>query len=274
MKNEKFNIRKVELRDDPFVKKATTHISYEKPSKQNPFVSEELFIYGYDLFELAKKKDYGEVVFLLFFGRFPSENEHDFFKLLLIYFCNPGPRHNATRAAMTAGSGKTSSTHILPIALSILSGANQGAKEVQLAMQMFKKESNKCPLQFAESLVNNTDPQKGIDDNLVPGFGTFYNDTDILAKKIAVQLIEAKLETPTLNWANKLVSYIEPHGYGWLKTGVIAAALFDLGVNSLTGATLFQLFSSPGLLAHGIEKCNDSMFSMPFIEESNYIIEE
>ena len=263
----------VELRNNPFVEKATTKIWLEEESADNPYIADDAFCYGYNLFELAEKRDAVDVVYLLMTGEWPDQATHDFFQKLMILFCNPGPRHNATRAAMMAGAGKTVSNNILPIGLSIFSGAYLGATEVQESMRFLKKNCDQNAADVAKSLLKEKPVPSVEEPTIVAGFGSLYSGIDALSKKMANFLLETEFETPVMQWAAAFVAEVEPSGYGWLNSGVAAAALLDLKMDSMTGGPLFQLFAAPGLLAHGLEKCKDTMYSMPFLDQSRYIME-
>jgi citrate synthase len=57
---------------------------------------------------------------------------------------------------------------------------------------------------------------------------------------------------------------------GWQMPGLAAAMFAELGFSPNVGAGLFQLASSPGLLAHGIEMSGKPITGMPFVSDSHY----
>jgi len=251
---------KVVRRDDSYAKKISTKIWHEQPSEQNPYIAQQSRCHGYDLIELVKGRSYVEVLYLLFRGELPTEQEAAIFEQLLISFINPGPRHPATRSAIVAGVGKTDPVHILPIALSTLSGNFQGAGEVEPAVRFLRKNAKKPPEQVALALLDEgTKPAEG-DWSIAPGFGSYYGGVDLMAEQLAQQL-------GTLPGCGN-------QQMGWQKTGVAAAVLADLGFLPFACASLYQLISAPGLLAHGLEYCKKPMNSYPFPEDKDYVIEE
>ncbi len=266
--------KKVTRRDDSYAKKISTRIWHEQPSETNPYIAQQSRCHGYDLIELVKGRSYVEVLYLLFRGDLPTEQEAAIFEQLLISFINPGPRHPATRSAIVAGVGKTDPVHILPIALSTLGGNFQGAGEVEPAVRFLRKNVKKPPEQVALALLGEgTKPVEG-DWSIAPGFGSYYGGTDLMAEQLAQQLETLPGCGKLLSWGNSFSHALHEQQMGWLKTGVAAAVLADLGFLPFACASLYQLINAPGLLAHGLEYCKKPMASYPFPEDKNYVIEE
>lgn len=265
---------KVVRRDDSYAKKISTKIWHEQPSEQNPYIAQQSRCHGYDLIELVKGRSYVEVLYLLFRGELPTEQEAAIFEQLLISFINPGPRHPATRSAIVAGVGKTDPVHILPIALSTLSGNFQGAGEVEPAVRFLRKNAKKPPEQVALALLDEgTKPAEG-DWSIAPGFGSYYGGVDLMAEQLAQQLGTLPGCGKLLFWGDEFSHALHDQQMGWQKTGVAAAVLADLGFLPFACASLYQLISAPGLLAHGLEYCKKPMTSYPFPEDKDYVIEE
>jgi citrate synthase len=57
---------------------------------------------------------------------------------------------------------------------------------------------------------------------------------------------------------------------GWQMPGIAAAMFTELGFTPSVGAGLYQLASSPGLLAHAIEMSGKPITAMPFVGDSDY----
>lgn len=263
---------KVEKRKENFVEKSSTAIWQEIPSSENPYIAQRALCHGYDLYELLKKRNFIEIIYLLFKAELPSKKQSTLLEKLMVGLCHPGLRHNATRAAMNAGVGKTEAVHILPVALTVMGGNFLGAGEVQSAMRFLKRSQDKKPETiFKEQIQLENDFSNG-DIRITPGFGSYYGGIDLLAKELALRLCDEST-TKTLDWGMEFSRLLKDKGVGWLMPGVAAAAFLDLGLDSRTGAALFQLFSAPGLLAQGLEMSSKPITAMPFLKQEYYLID-
>jgi len=264
---------KVTKRDEQYAKKISTKIWHEKPSEQNPYIAEQSRCHGYDLLELVSKRSYVDVLFLLFRSELPTKEEAAIFEQLLISFISPGPRHPATRAAIATAVGKTDPVHILPIALATMGGNFQGAGEVEPAVRFLRKNAKKAPKQVALALLDEERKPTEGDWSIAPGFGTYFGGVDAMAHQLAQQMAMQSGGGNLLAWGNEFANELHDHQIGWLKTGVAAAVLAELGFLPFACTALYQLISAPGLLAHGLEYCKKPMTSYPFPEDKDYVIE-
>lgn len=262
----------VERRSEQFAARMATKIWREVPSEGNPYIASQSLCHGYDLTELLKKRSYCDVLLTLFRGDLPSAEESELFEKLMIAFINPGPRHPATRAAMNAGVGKTDPSHILPIGLNILSGEHLGSGEIEPAIRWMRKHLKEDPQQLARDLVADMPEAEG-DLHIAPGFGSHYGGIDIMATKLAKELIALPGSGRTMKWAHLFAESLAASGMGWLSTGVVAAVLADLGFQPRVGPGIFQIISAPGLFAHGIEMASKPLTAMPFPDDKDYVID-
>ena len=259
----------VSRRDDKFVTRPVTRIWHEQPTEENPYVAKSCACHGYDILELANKRSYIDVLFLLFRGELPSAEQEQLLERLMILFINPGPRHPATRAAMNAGVSRTDAGHLLPISLSLLS-----ASDIEDCMRFLRKNQRKSAEEIAEALYASENNKQSEGDWLIaPGFGSSFDSRDPMAQEAADMLLETNCTTPILDWGNAFSRALNRYGMGWLRTGVIAAALADLGFQPRTGIGFYQILCAPGLLVHGAEMANKPLTAMPFIADENYVIE-
>ena len=262
--------RPVKKRDEKFTTRTATRIWQEVPSADNPYLAETCRCHGYDILDLAHKRGFSDVLFLLFQGELPSPEHAKLLESLLILCINPGPRHPATRAAMNAGVSRTFPVHLLPIGLSILGGeAPAGATEVTQAMHFMRKNADKPPEQVIEETLAIALPSSS---PKIPGFGTRFGGIDPFAQRVARHLLTVAPSARVLSWGEALARLLDCHGQGWLLGGIAAAVFCDLGFHPRTGAALFQLISAPGILAHGLELANKSITAMPFLDEEHYVI--
>lgn len=255
----------VRSRGDEFAQRLSTKITQEVASDHNPYLVKQVRYHGYDQRELMEKCDVSDVVFLLFRGDLPDKIQRELFRRLCIALINPGMRHPATQASITAGVGKTIAVNVLPIALSIYGGEFDGAAGVEDAMRTFRRLSRKP----AAALV---DAVQAGEISEVPGFGTLYGDIDDYTSQLFNSMLEVAADSRLLCWVAELNDLLKPLGMGLLKTGVCAAVLAELGFQPRQGSGLMQLMAAPGLLAHGVEYANKPLTSMLFESDDCYEI--
>lgn len=261
--------RAVERRPDNFVQKTVTKIWQEHPSDENPYLAKGFNCHGYPVEELLTHGSYSETLFLLFRGELPTAPQQQLLDKLMIALINPGPRHPATRAAMTASVGKADLSHVLPVSLSVLGGKRHGAAEVESCLRFLRRHRKSTAQQVLDTqLKKNGTPQA-----VAPGFGSRYGSCDPWPNQVARQLLELPAAGKNLEWGQQFAEALQPHHGGWLMTGVAAATLGDLGFHPRATVGLYQLFSAPGLLAHGLELANKPINAMPFPSDEDYIIE-
>lgn len=264
---------KVRRRDEEFTQRVVTKIWQESPLPENPYIAESCRCQGYDLLELMEKRGFVETLLLIFTGELPGRDEARLFEQLMIALINPGPRHPATRAAMCAGVGKTDTTQILPVALTVLSGEFLGAGEIELSMRFLRKESKNDPREVAANLLAQAARPVAGDWHVAPGFGCRFGGIDCLAVRQAGLLAGSPAAGRCLAWGSAFSEALAEEDLGWLATGLAAAVFADLGIQPRLGAGLFQLLSAPGMLAHGVELANKPLTALPFIKDEDYIIE-
>jgi len=262
----------VKKRDIKFASRTVTRIWDEEPASGNPYLAEKCRCHGYDILELARRCSFIEVLFLLFSGDLPTENQADLLETLMVAFVNPGPRHPATRAAMNTGVGKSKTVHILPIGLSVMGGSHLGGEETEAAMRYIRKHRLSDPKALAEELLTEKNQTAEGDWHIIPGFGSRFGSIDPIPGKVAMLLEESPGCGDSIRWGNIFSEALKSSGLGWLTPGVAAAVFCDLGFHPRAGGGLFQLISAPGILAHGLEMANKPINAMPFLDEENYII--
>ena len=180
---------KVKGRDERFAQKLATRISQEIPTPDNAYIAERCLLHGYDQLELARKRRFSDVVFLLLRGELPGAPQSELFETLLVGLCHPGPRHAATRAAINAGAGKSKGAHILPIALSVLGGAHLGGEEVEASMRFIRQNRRQAPQAVAEACVARAEAPVEGDVHIAPGFGRRFGGIDRMPQRLADLLL-------------------------------------------------------------------------------------
>ncbi|MEW6428265.1 MAG: citrate synthase [Thermodesulfobacteriota bacterium] len=265
---------KVRRRNSVFASRPVTRIWQEEASESNPYLASACRCHGYDMLELAAKRNFADVLFLLFVGELPTPDQARLLETLLIACITPGPRHPAARAAMNAAVSRTNPAHILPLALTVNGGGHLGAEEVEASMRFLRKNQNRPAAEVAGSLPDAI-PQ-GTDHgdvHPVPGFGSRFGGVDPLAAGCARLLLTLAASGRALHWGNEFAGCLNRNNRGWLMTGVVAAGLVDLGIDARAGGGLYQLLSAPGLLAQGMEFANKPITALPFLGEDQYAIE-
>ena len=259
-----FSSNKVTKRNISFSKKIKTKITKELFSEHNPYLVESMRIYGYDHMDLIEKCEVSDVIFLLLRGDLPNYTQSKLFRKLFIALINPGPRHPASQASILAGVGKTLSVHMMPISLSVYGGDYDGAGRVENAIKIYNRHIKDSAADFIGKF------RCSLQDGEL-GFGRLYGGRDPYAEKILVALSSEYGDT--LKWVLSVHDSLSDENVGVLRSGVCAAALCDLGFLPYQGASVMQLFSSPGLLAHGLEYANKPITDMVFEDDDMYEIE-
>lgn len=257
---------KVRSRGEKFTPNLSTKITQETANSDNPYLVDEVRIHGYNHLAMTEKCEVSDVIYLLLRGELPNEKERNLFRKLFIALINPGPRHPATQASITAGVGKTITVNVLPIALSIYGGEFDGAGNVEITMRFLRRSIRKSVADFIGQIDD-------VENFEIPGFGRLYGSRDPYADKLLNSLVDGN-ELKALNWVYELNEALKPYDIGILKNGLCAAALADLGFQPRQGNALLQLFAAPGLLAHGLEYANKPITSMLFEPDDVYEIEQ
>lgn len=262
----------IKKRKAEFATRIVTKIWDEEPLEKNPYLANKCRCHGYDLLELIESCSFVEILYLLFIGELPNTDQTALLETLMIGLINPGPRHPATSAAMNAGISRTNRAHILPIALSVLSGAHLGGEEVESAMRFLLENIETEPEKIVKHLLKNDTPHREGDWHIAPGFGNHFGGIDPAPQQVANICNQLPGRGKALKWSNNFVSLIKHKNMGWLSTGIAAAVFTDLGFHPHSGSGLFQIISAPGLLAHGLEMSTKPITAMPFLDEEHYVI--
>ena len=252
-----------------FSDKISTAICHEIPDSENPFVARKSYIHGYNISDLVKNFDFTDTFFLIFRGELPTATQKQLLNALMIGLINPGPRHPASRSAMTAAISKSAPENILPIGLLALSGEHLGASEVYRSAKFLQNSISLSP----ESIVskhesdNSNDMETG---GLTPGFGSRFGSLDPIANELGKHISSLKGAGRHLKWGQQLATHLQHLSHGWLFTGLAASTLLDLGFHRREMPGIFQLVSAPGVLAYGIEQSFKPPTDMPFIGDNEY----
>ena len=248
-----------------FSKTTKTNICLEESVADNPYVCEKQYLSGYNTLDLVTQKGFVDVLLLLFKLELPDPDDRKLLESLMIGMINPGPRHPATKAAMSVGISKANAEHILPISLSVVGGARGGAGEVSQAYSYIKDNS----LNDIETLspVYDLDTE----DRFAPGFGRTFGQNDAYVTSLANTLRENCKTGDYFNWSMELSERLSSNSAGILDIGLAAAVFCDLDLGVRESAALYQFLRAPGLLAHGLEQTHRPINDIPLLEDSHYV---
>jgi citrate synthase len=253
----------VKSRGDAFADTIETKITYEESPEHNPYHINKQLIHGYDHLDLLDNCNFADAIYLLLRGNLPSKNDSMLFNKLAIALLNPGPRHPAAQASITAGVGKTDTVNILPITLGVYGGTFDGAGNIENTIRFFRKVAKKPVIDFKEDALNKK----------IPSITQHYGDADTYANILLEKLKPYAIEGKVFSWLTQLQALIYPENIGITKTSIAAAIFADLGFQPRQGGALMQLLAAPGLLAHGLEFTNKPVTAMLFEPDETYQIE-
>lgn len=257
-------------RNTPFPERVRTRIWQEEPDGDNPWLARGARCHGYAHAELVRATGFADTIFLLLRGELPDPRQRQLMDRLLVSFCNPGPRHAATRAAMNAAASGTREASIGAIALALLGGEHLGSAEVEQAAAFLVARRREDPRALAGTLLAAESPAGEGDRRPAPGFGTLHGSIDPYTATLALPLIELAAADGPLAWASTLAASLAPGGCGWLQPGLAAAGALELGFGPRAAGALYQIASLPGLLAHALEVAGKGITAMPFVPDARY----
>ncbi|MBK6277032.1 MAG: citrate synthase [Gammaproteobacteria bacterium] len=260
-----------ESRNTQFAQRIRTRIWEELPDARNPWLATDARCHGYAHSEMVGRLDYAQTLFLLLRGELPDAQQRELLCRFLVAFCNPGPRHGATRAAMNAAASGTRTQHLGAIGLALLGGEHLGSTEVERAAAFLSRHREADPAALAATLIAaEAEAPHAADRRIAPGFGTLFGGIDPQAGSLAALLGAAPGSWPVLAWGERFAACVHEAGCGWLAPGVAAAACIDLGFAPRAAGALYQIAALPGLLAHGLEMGRQGLQAMPFVPDQNY----
>lgn len=229
-----------------------TKITSETAAEHNQYVTKCRRTHGYDVLELANGLSLSQMIFLSFKGELPCLDTLRLMDFLLVSLSNPGPRHGAVRAAMTAAISKSAPEHLLPIGLHVLGGERHGFAEVVASASWLKNNFGKLT----------TEP---VD---VPGFGLVYGEKDPLVEEFLIRSPRIRDENSFSHFAYNI--HKMQHAGGVLDTGYCAALCLDLGFQPRECGAIFQLACSVGILAHAMEQTHAPISASTLLDDEHY----
>ena len=274
MKQQDQRFKDEVVRNDKYVTEIPTQITLEEAHADNPFHTENMYIFGYEHTDLMENKDFLDMTFLMLQGELPTSEQKRGCEKLMCCLINPGPRHPASRAAMNAGVARTKMQHVLPLSLLVASGSYMGSEDVFNAMRFLYKSIDDPAESVANKAIETAQFDCQENPQIAAGFGSYYGGIDTYAAKLANYLEQYNPQGQYFSYAKSLINNWQHLNAGWLLSGLTASVLCDLGFEPKQGHLIFQLAIAPGLAAHGAEKSKKPVTDMPFVSEQNYFIDE
>lgn len=248
------------------VETVNTRIWREEPEPANAFATRAAHCHGYDVYgAMLGRASWAEMVWLLFRGEAPEPAQARLLEAVAVALANPGPRDPAVHAAMCGGVGGSTSASCLVAALSVGAGQLAGGREVLLAMQRHAAcgldlDAWCARLREAPARVASVWPAP----EHAPGFDPHSQRISTIAAQ-ALACFAGIGPAPGLRWLAAQREALEhAAGCALSLTGVVAAALAELGFTPEQGEMLHLILRLPGAAAHALEQRELGHRQFPF----------
>ena len=221
-----------------------TEISWVQPGK--------ILIRGYNLIDMIGKKSFGDIIFLLFTGNLPKNNEGKMIEAILVASCEHGLATPSTSAARSIGSGGVPLQAAVAAGIIGLGDFHGGAIEqcAKILQENIAEARERGFEETAKRIVTEYRSKK----KRLPGYGHGIHAPEDPRK---VRLYQYAQELRVTNDHIKFSEVIESQ----LKTltekefpinvdGAIGAIISDLGIHWTFGKGFFLIARAAGLTAH------------------------
>ena len=253
-------------------------IWFEEPEQSNPFAAKNSYCYGFDVYqEVLPKASLSEYWFLLFTGERPTAAQAHLLEKTAIIIANPGMRDESIRAAMNAGVGGSTAAASLIAALGVGAGQYGGAREIFTLVEQWHKIG--CDLTAWQDflLAPNQDYNRvdiWSEYEHAPGFEPNGN----ICPQTIVQSLNYLAElrpNGAVHWLQRnRVELEELLNYPLSMTGVIASAMFDLGLTAKKAEMLFLILRLPGAAIHALEQESLGWKKFPFFGQNTILTDD
>lgn len=243
----------------------------EEAEPDNPFAAAACYCHGYDVYgDILGKAGWIEYLYLLFVGERPTESQRKLLEDLAVAIANPGPRDHSVLAAMNGGVGGSNNAACLMAALAVGAGQLGGAREVALAMELWRE----CGTEFDAWRQRILEPRHQEradvwpDMEHTPGFDP-HGASCATPIRLTLSHLAGISPGTSLAWLNDNRSGLEEIADSPLAmTGVAAAAFSDIDFNPAQGEMLFLLLRLPGAAVHAIEQNEFGFRRFPFFHNA------
>jgi citrate synthase len=220
--------------------------------------SNQILIRGYQVQELARKRSFGDVVFLLLTGQLPRGQEGRLVEAILVCCCDHGllaPSTDAVRFVASSG---------VPLQAAVAAGVcaigdHHGGAIEPLARMLVKAATGQLDLKAHMKRLKRSRQR-------MPGLGHPVHTSDPrtkvlleLAKKWKLSGIHVRLALELEAATESLVGKHLPLNVD----GAIAALMADMGIDPVYGKAFFIISRAAGFIAHA---CEQQLHEKPFKE--------
>jgi citrate synthase len=253
-------------------------IWFEEPEPNNPFAAKSSYCYGYNVYQdILPKASLSEYWYLLLTGDRATSEQQALLEKVAITIANPGMRDESIRAAMNAGVGGSTAAASLIAALGVGAGQYGGAREVFTLVEQWHKLG--CKLTAWQNFLQ--EPNQD------------YTRIDIWSKYEHAPGFEPNGDscaTPILQSLTHLASLKPDGAVAWLKqhrvtlelfvtyplsmTGVVASAMYDLGLSAKQAEMLFLILRLPGAAIHALEQEKLGWKKFPFFGKNTILTDD
>jgi citrate synthase len=224
-----------------------TGISFVEPGR--------IVVRGYELPDLVGRATFGELVYLLVTGRYPTSKQGRMAEAVLVALADHGvhaPSVLATRIAASAGSPLQAS-----VAAGIAAVGDHHGGALAGAMQMLEGIRSAGPHDATMRRAAELRVEEALRDGTrLPGFGHPYHRPDPRAQalhRVVNQLGCSGAATSALGLVTESLS---ASGRALMPNvdGAAAGVLLDIGVEATIGRGFFLVARCAGLVVHAIEE--------------------
>jgi len=255
-----------------------SNIWFEESESNDPFAAKNCYCHGYNVFEdILPKANWCEYLYLLFKGERPTKEKSLLLEKVAIAIANPGMRDESIRAAMNAGVGGSTAAASLIAAIGVGAGQYGGAREVYtLVEQWHALGTNLEKWQNFLVTPNETNTQIDIwpEYEHAPGFNP-NGETCSLPVRQSLELFSTLSPSGALSWLKEFRAELENISNSPLSmSGLIACALFDLGMTAKQAEMLYLLLRLPGAAVHSLEQEKLGWKHFPFFGKETILTDD
>jgi citrate synthase len=255
-----------------------SEIWFEEPEQNNPFAAKSSYCYGYNVYQdILPKSSLSTYWYLLFTGERPNTLQERLLEKIAIIIANPGMRDESIRAAMNAGVGGSTAAASLIAAIGVGAGQYGGAREVFTLVEQWHNLG--CNLTAWQNYLKAPNQDYSRIDiwskyEHAPGFEP-HGDTCPTPILQSLNHLAVIFPQGAIAWLQQNRSQLEQSvTYPLSMTGVIASAMFDLGLSAKQAEMLFLILRLPGAAIHALEQEQLGWKKFPFFGQNTLLTDD
>ncbi|TAN53260.1 MAG: citryl-CoA lyase [Methylococcaceae bacterium] len=249
----------------------------EVPEADNPFAAAACYCSGYDVYgDVLGQASWIEYLYLLFKGERPSPGQARLLEILAIALTNPGPREASVHAAMCGGVGGATHAACLMAALAVGAGQLGGAHEVARALCIWQACGQDLPA-WREYLQHPPVEERAdiwLPMEHPPGFDPHGASCAAPVRRTLAALADCGV-VGALGWLHEHRAALEATaGCPLAMSGVAAAAMIDLALDSDQAEMLYLWLRLPGAAVHALEQKGYGWRRFPFFADGLELVDD